>query len=151
MSKIRKFLAALYHAFFNFVLNSFKSINRKIRSKLPVWRMKEETKEHVQSSIKVFRWIILPASLLYVFLEFYLFGENALDTMLWGRRFSFTAISYQTCRLSIEEKPKTMMQKTFRGISATPYYYLRHYWFGFYFQVYAQAGELRKLTTTLNP
>jgi len=84
MSRIRKFLAALYHAFFNFVLNSFKSINRKIKSKLPVWRMKEETKEHVQSSIKVFRWIILPASLLYVFLELYLFGENALDTMLWG-------------------------------------------------------------------
>ncbi|MEM0008188.1 MAG: hypothetical protein QXR89_08020 [Candidatus Bathyarchaeia archaeon] len=84
MSRIRKFLATLYHAFFNFVLNSFKSINRKIRSKLPVWRMKEETREHVQSSIKVFKWIILPASLLYIFLEFYFFGENALDTMLWG-------------------------------------------------------------------
>ncbi|MEM3566088.1 MAG: hypothetical protein QXK47_02910 [Candidatus Bathyarchaeia archaeon] len=84
MSKIRRFLATLYHAFFNFVLNSFKSINRKIRSKLPVWRMKEETREHVQSSIKVFKWIILPASIFYVFLEFLLFGENALDTMLWG-------------------------------------------------------------------
>ncbi|MGC8998211.1 MAG: hypothetical protein ACP5JW_02250 [Candidatus Bathyarchaeia archaeon] len=84
MLRIRKFLAALYHAFFNFVLNSFKSINRKIWSKFPVWRMREETKEHVHSSIKVFKWIILPASLLYVFLELYLFGENALDTMLWG-------------------------------------------------------------------
>jgi hypothetical protein len=84
MSRIRKLLATLYHAFFNFVLNLFKSINRKIRSKLPVWRMKEETMEHVQSSIKVFRWIILPASLIYVFLEFYFFGENALDSMLWG-------------------------------------------------------------------
>jgi hypothetical protein len=84
MSRIRRLLATLYHAFFNFILNSFKSINRKIRSKLPVWRMKEETMEHVQSSIKVFRWIILPASLLYVFLEFYFFGENSLDSMLWG-------------------------------------------------------------------
>jgi hypothetical protein len=70
MSRIGKLLATLYHAFFNFVLNSFKSINRKIRSKLPVWRMKEETMEH--------------ASLIYVFLEFYFFGENALDSMLWG-------------------------------------------------------------------
>jgi len=55
MSRIRKFLATLHHAFFNFVLNSFKSINRKIRSRLPVWRMREETMEHVQTSIKVFK------------------------------------------------------------------------------------------------
>ncbi|MBS7636289.1 hypothetical protein KEJ37_02915 [Candidatus Bathyarchaeota archaeon] len=84
MFRIKRFLATLHHAFFNFVLNSFKSINRKIRSKLPAWRMREETKEHVQSSIKIFKWIILPASLLYFFLEFYFFSENALDTMLWG-------------------------------------------------------------------
>jgi len=63
MSKIRKLLSTLYHAFFNFVLHSFKSINRRIRSKLPVWPMKEETAEHVHSSIKVFKWLILPASL----------------------------------------------------------------------------------------
>lgn len=84
MSRIRRFLATLYHMFFNFVLNSFKSINRKIRSRLPVWRMKEETIEHVESSIKIFRWIILPLSFLYVFLAFYLLDENVLDSMLWG-------------------------------------------------------------------
>jgi hypothetical protein len=137
MSRIRKFLAALYHAFFNFVLNSFKSINRKIRSKLPVWRMKEETKEHVQSSIKVFRWIILPASLLYVFLEFYLFGENALDTMLWGLAVFFNSNFLPDLPSIYRKKPKTMMRKTFHGISATPYYCLRRCSYGFYFQVYA--------------
>jgi len=77
-------LKGLDTAIYGFVLHSFKSINRKVRSKFPVWRIKEETREHVQSSIKVFRWIILPISLLYVFLEFYLFGENVLDSMLWG-------------------------------------------------------------------
>jgi hypothetical protein len=46
--------------------------------------MEEETIEHVHSSVKVFKRIILPVSLLYVFLEFYFFGENALDSMLWG-------------------------------------------------------------------
>ena len=91
MSKLKRFfkaihhvLAGLYTALFGFVLHSFESINRKVRSKLPVWRMKEETLEHVHSSIKVFKWIVLPASLLYVFADFYFFGENALDSMLWG-------------------------------------------------------------------
>lgn len=84
MSRIKSFLNAVYNALFGFVLHSFKSINRKIRSKLPSWRMEEETLEHVRSSVIMFKWIILPASLLYVLLEFYFFGENALDSMLWG-------------------------------------------------------------------
>ena len=77
-------LAGLYNALFGFVLHSFKSINRKVRSKLPVWRMEEETLEHVHSSIKVFKWIVFPSSLLYVFGVFYFFGENALASVLWG-------------------------------------------------------------------
>jgi len=77
-------LTGLYNALYGFVLHSFKSINRKVRSKLPVWRMEEETLEHVHFSIKVFKWIVLPASLLYVCVDLYLFGENALDSMLWG-------------------------------------------------------------------
>ena len=91
MSKLKRFFktihhtfASLYSAFFGFVLHFFKSINRKVKSKLPVWRMKEETLEHVHSSIKVFKWIILPISLLYVTADFYFFRENALDSMLWG-------------------------------------------------------------------
>ncbi|MEM3703708.1 MAG: hypothetical protein QXX79_04755 [Candidatus Bathyarchaeia archaeon] len=46
--------------------------------------MEEETLEHVNSSVKVFKWVILPSSFLYVFFVFCLFGENALDSMLWG-------------------------------------------------------------------
>ena len=81
---LRGILAGLYNALFGFVLHSFKSLNRKIRSKFPVWRMEEETLEHVHSVIEVFKWIVLPASLIYVFALFYFFNENALDSMLWG-------------------------------------------------------------------
>ncbi len=91
MSKLKRFfkaihhvLASLYNALFGFVLHSFKSINRKVRSKLPVWRMKEETLEHVHSSIKVFKWIVLPTSLFYVSAVFYFFRENPLGSILWG-------------------------------------------------------------------
>ncbi len=91
MSKIRKIvetihgmLVGLYNILFSFVLHSFKSINRKVRLKLPVWRMEEETLEHIQFLIKVFKWIVLPASFLYVFVNLYFFGENALDSTLWG-------------------------------------------------------------------
>jgi hypothetical protein len=46
--------------------------------------MEEETAEHVHLMVKVFKWAILPLSLLYVFADFYFFGENAFDSMLWG-------------------------------------------------------------------
>jgi len=39
--------------------------------------MEEETHEHVHSSVKVFKWVILPISL-YVFAEFYFLGEKCL-------------------------------------------------------------------------
>jgi len=81
---IHGMLAGLYYALYGFVLHSFKSINRKVRLKLPAWRMEEETLEHVHFSIRVFKWMLLPASFLYVLLNFYFFGENALDSMLWG-------------------------------------------------------------------
>jgi len=91
MSKMKRLLKAihdmlvgLYNALFGFVLHSFKSINRKVRSKLPVWRMEEETLEHVHSAVRVFKWIILPLSLLHVCAAFFFFRENALGSMLWG-------------------------------------------------------------------
>jgi len=77
-------LIGLYNAIFGFVLHSFKSINRRVRLKFPVWRMEEETSEHIHLLIKVFKWAVLPLSLLYVFADFYFFGENAFDSMLWG-------------------------------------------------------------------
>lgn len=84
LSVVHGTTSSLYNVFCGFVLHSFKSINRKVKSKLPVWRMKEETLEHVRFSIKVFKWIVLPASLLYVFVDLYVFKENALDSVLWG-------------------------------------------------------------------
>jgi len=46
--------------------------------------MKRETLEHVKSMIKVFKWIVLPASLIYVCANFYFFKENVLDSMFLG-------------------------------------------------------------------
>ncbi|MEM3731072.1 MAG: hypothetical protein QW667_06830 [Candidatus Bathyarchaeia archaeon] len=81
---VKNVLKALYNALFGFVLHTFKSLNQKVKSKFPVWRMEEETTEHVHASIKAFKWIVLPASLFYTTLCLLLFGENALDSTLWG-------------------------------------------------------------------
>jgi hypothetical protein len=81
---IQAALSTSFDVIYGFVLHSFKSINRKIRSKLPVWRMEEETTEHVRFAVKVFKWIVLPVSLIYLTTTFLFFGENALDSTLWG-------------------------------------------------------------------
>lgn len=73
-----------YGKFYGLVLNYFKTVNRKTKSKLAVWYMKCETLEHIGLLIRVFKWIVLPASLLYVCAGFYFFGENALDSMFLG-------------------------------------------------------------------
>ena len=90
-SRIRGFLrtidtmlTGLQSTLHSFVLSVFKNINRRVRSKLPAWRMNEETSEHVNFTIKVFKRIILPASIIYVSADFYFFGRNALDSALWG-------------------------------------------------------------------
>jgi hypothetical protein len=82
--RIHNVLDGLYNALYGFVLHSFKSMNQKIKSKFPVWRMKEETSEHVHQSVKVFSWLILPLSVVYVLGNYYASGEYALWTMLWG-------------------------------------------------------------------
>lgn len=74
----------MYRSLFGFVLSFFKSINRKIGSKLALWSMKCETLQHVDIMIKVFKWVVLPASLLYVCSTFYFFRQNALDSMFLG-------------------------------------------------------------------
>jgi hypothetical protein len=77
-------LKELHDALYSLVLYSFKNINRRIKSKFPVWRMKEETTEHVGQSFKVFAWLILPLSLIYVFGQLAFFAENAFGPMLWS-------------------------------------------------------------------
>jgi len=72
------------NAFRGFVLHYFRSVNRKAGSKLAFWYMKCETREHVDLLIKVFKWVVLPASLLYVCADFYFFRQNALTSMFLG-------------------------------------------------------------------
>jgi hypothetical protein len=80
----RHLLVGLHNALFVFVLNFFESVNEKIRSRLPFWRMEEETFEHVQMAVQVFEFIILPFSVFYLFGDLFFLRENALDSMLWG-------------------------------------------------------------------
>ena len=47
------------------------------------------TLQHVDSVVKVFKWIIVPASLLYVIASFSILRENALDSALIGVAFFF--------------------------------------------------------------
>ncbi len=86
--EVKRFFKAMsrltYATFYGSVLRYFKSVNRKARSKLAVWFMKSETLQHVDSLIKVFKWVVLPASLFYVCANFYFFGQNALDSMFLG-------------------------------------------------------------------
>lgn len=43
-----------------------------------------ETSEHVDMLIKIFKYVVLPASAFYVCSAFLFFRENAVDSMLWG-------------------------------------------------------------------
>ena len=73
-----------YRTVYHFVLHYFKRVNRKVGSKIALWSMKAETYQHLHSMIKVFKWIVLPASVLYVCADFCYFGENALDSAFFG-------------------------------------------------------------------
>ncbi|UCE15609.1 MAG: hypothetical protein JSV12_06985 [Candidatus Bathyarchaeota archaeon] len=88
LSKVKRFFKAMaylmYQTLYGCVLLYFKSVNRRAKSSIILWYMKCETLEHVNSLIKVFKWVVLPASFIYVFVNFYFFGENALDSMFLG-------------------------------------------------------------------
>jgi len=77
-------LGGLHNALCALVLSFFENVNRKIRSKLPSWRLREETFEHVHMALDVFELIILPLSFIYLFGGLLFLKENALDSMLWG-------------------------------------------------------------------
>ncbi len=77
-------LTGLRDALYGFVLSFFESINRAVRSKLALRYMENETSMHIYLLIEVLKWIVLPASFIYVCADFYFFKENALDSMFWG-------------------------------------------------------------------
>ena len=74
----------LHNALFAFVLSFFESVNEKIRSRLPFWRLEKETAEHVSMAVEVFEVIVLPFSIVYLLVSLLLLKVNALDSMLWG-------------------------------------------------------------------
>jgi hypothetical protein len=57
-------------------------VNRKVKAKISLWFMKLETFEHVHLLTKVFKWIVLPSSVLYGCAMFIFFGRNTLDSIL---------------------------------------------------------------------
>ena len=77
-------LTGFRDALYGFVLSFFESINRVVRSKLALRYMENETSMHIYLLIEVLKWIVLPASFIYVCADFYFFKENALDSMFWG-------------------------------------------------------------------
>lgn len=73
---------SLYEDLYRLILGYFNRVNRKVRAKIPLWFMKLETFEHVHLLTKVFKWIVLPSSVLYGCAMFIFFGQNALDSIL---------------------------------------------------------------------
>ena len=101
-----------YNKLYGSVLRYFKSINRKARSKIADWSMRCETLQHVGILIKVFKWVVLPASLLYVCVDFYFLGQNALDSMLCGILIFF----YSNF---LPDLPSIYRRKIYHGIRGT--------------------------------
>lgn len=93
LSKVKRFFVVLklliHDVFYGFIFHYFKKVNQKARVKLAVWCMKYETLEHCELLIKVFKWMVLPTSVLYVCADYYLFRNNALDSMFLGILISF--------------------------------------------------------------
>jgi len=88
LSRIKTFFRLLpirvYERFHNFVLSYFKTVNYKAGKRLKFWFMKMETFEHVDSVIKVFKWVILPATFVYVLADFCFLRANVWDSALLG-------------------------------------------------------------------
>lgn len=74
--------------------------------------MRCETLEHVGLLIKVFKWVVLPTSLFYIFSNFYFFGENALDSMFLGI-FIFFYSNF------LPDLPSIFRRKVYPGVSGT--------------------------------
>ncbi len=73
-----------YNALYGRVLRFFKGLNRKARVEIADWLMKCETMQHLDILIRLFKWLVLPVSLLYVCVNFYLFRESVLDSVGLG-------------------------------------------------------------------
>jgi hypothetical protein len=81
---VRNTLAGLDYILHGIVLSFFRDVNKKIRSRIPVVRMEEETSAHLSAMMKVFTIIVVPASLFYIFVDLSFLGRNAIDSAMWG-------------------------------------------------------------------
>jgi hypothetical protein len=78
----RSVSASLYEKIYGLVLGYFTKVNRKVNTKISLWFMKLETFEHVHLLTKVFKWIVLPSSVLYGYAMFVFLGLNTLNSIL---------------------------------------------------------------------
>lgn len=78
----RSLSRSLYEKIYGLVLGYFMNVNQKVNAKISLWFMKLETFEHVHLMIKVFKWIVLPSSVLYGYSMLIFFGLNVLDSIL---------------------------------------------------------------------
>lgn len=76
--------SCLHDTLYGFVLNFFKSLNRKVETNLTQGYMERETTEHFRLLVKVLKWLVFPASIVYIFASFWYFKINALDSVFWG-------------------------------------------------------------------
>ena len=72
----------LYEILHRIVLGYFTRVNKRVRAKISLWFMKLETFEHLHLLIKVFKWIVLPSSVIYGLSLFIFFRQNALFSIL---------------------------------------------------------------------
>ena len=74
----------LYKSIYDLIFGYFSKINQKVGVRIEYWFMKIETFEHVTLLIKVFRWIVLPLSVIYSCVMFIFLNQNVLNSLLLG-------------------------------------------------------------------
>jgi len=88
ISRVKRFLRLapllIRDVVYGGVVRWFRGVNRKAGKRLALWAMRLETFQHLSLLTEVFIWGVLPASVLYVTLDFCFLGQNALDSMLLG-------------------------------------------------------------------
>lgn len=81
---VNRMFSCLHDVLYEFVLNFFKNLNRKVDTNLTQGYMEQETAEHFRLLVKVLKWLAFPASVIYFFVGFWYLNINALDSAFWG-------------------------------------------------------------------
>jgi hypothetical protein len=116
----RSVSALLYEKIYGLVLGYFTKVNRKVNTKISLWFMKLETFEHVHLLTKVFKWIVLPSSVLYGYAMFVFLGLNTLNSILLANLMFF----YSNF---VPDLPAIFRRKVYRDVSDSYYVELPKY------------------------